>query len=273
MSINIEDYILLAITNGEAEEEKEFLKTEGFLPSEWSILKLDKDGCRIGNNNMIPSFLFVNQASWGWLGEGVIEDLNSWQKKVVIYTHIGNKGIPESRLKEIVQRICFLFHHGDLDGMRLMNFLRLITEQRELFVEVLRGFIIESLSEKISYPLAILLPLDIDMQTLRILAEKKKQGEKVKDPKDYLKEMYEDNVNYGKKLLDLRENAKELISRSQGILDKLCGVTNGKVWLFFEMLDERELNPEKLLHHDWGVSGVNSFHDWYCALAEFLRDL
>lgn len=271
VSINIEDYILLAITSGEAKEEEGYLKTKGILPWDWSVLKVDKNGRTINVDNIIPSFLFVNQLSWEWIGEGLIKDLNFWQKQAVIYTHIGNNGIPKSQLKEVGRKRCFPFHHGDPDGMPLKNFLQLIREYPERFQEALRSLIIESVSGNNSHPLAILLPLDIDMQALQILTERSKNGETVKDPQDYLEEMYGDNMNYSEKLLDLQERLKEFLTAPRGMPDNLYGLINENVLAFFRMLDQRESNVEKILHHNWGISDVISFHDWYCTVAECLR--
>lgn len=130
------------------------------------------------------------------------------------------------------------------------------------------------------------LPLDIDMQALA--------HENVKNKDDYLKEMYFDNVDYLQKLIDfqfivigndkgkisasvkrLMENCPPLANRYDGkdkhFLLELTGITNEEVAKFFEMLSARVNDAEKIINHNWGISNITSFHDWYCELVNLLR--
>ncbi len=137
------------------------------------------------------------------------------------------------------------------------------------FLELSKKKSIERLKSQL---LHLFLPLDIDMQALEILNKKKKNGEKAKRSEEYLAEMYEDKIKYSQKLLDLQEKAKELPQEiDKDHFNKLCGITNENVYKFFEMLDRKETDHNKLLKHKWGINGVTSFHDWFCKLAECLR--
>ena len=122
---------------------------------------------------------------------------------------------------------------------------------------------------------SLFLPLDIDMQALEILAKKKENGKKVKDPKEYLKEMYADNIDYVQKLNKLRAKVNT-IGEIEGIdkerFEKLAGISNENVDQFFEKLGGKKNDPDEFLGHFWGINGVNSFHDWYCALSTCLRE-
>lgn len=136
----------------------------------------------------------------------------------------------------------------------------------------------------IPYLLHLFLPLDVDMQALEMIKENKRQ--------EYLEEMYADNISYLQKLHDLQylvngkdngasKEAKSLLqgqppfAEKEGMnrdkLSQLSGITNSYVYQFFEILDRKESNPNKLLNFNWGIDKVNSLHDWYCALAECLR--
>jgi len=112
------------------------------------------------------------------------------------------------------------------------------------------------------------------MQALGILDEKKKKGEKVKNPKEYLEEMYADNINYLQKFNELQAKVKKL-SEIEGIdketLAKLAVIRNENVYQFFKKLEGKKNDPDEFLDHSWGIDGVNSFHDWYCALSSCLR--
>ena len=119
-----------------------------------------------------------------------------------------------------------------------------------------------------------LVALDIDMQALEILAKKKENGVKVNDPKEYLEEMYADNIDYVQKLKELQAKVNT-IGKIEEInkegLEKLAGISNENVDQFFEKLGGKENDPDEFLDHSWGIDGVNSFHDWYCALSSCLR--
>ena len=119
-----------------------------------------------------------------------------------------------------------------------------------------------------------LVALDIDMQALEILAKKKENGEKVKEPKEYLEEMYADNIDYVQKLKELQAKVNtigEIEEINKEGLEKLAGISNENVDQFFEKLGGKENDPDEFLDHSWGIDGVNSFHDWYCALSSCLR--
>jgi len=122
--------------------------------------------------------------------------------------------------------------------------------------------------------LYLFLPLDIDIQALELLDNEKKKREKVKDPQEYLKEMYVDNINYLQKFNELQAKVKKL-SEIEGIdkerLKKLAGIGNENVSRFFEKLRDKKDDTDEFLGHSWGIDGVSSFHDWYCALDLCLR--
>lgn len=145
-------------------------------------------------------------------------------------------------------------------------------------------------TELIDYIVRIFLPLDIDIQTLEILCKEKGDTEK------FLKEVYSDEIDYSRHLADLRfissgeeayaldasEKAKELLNNSiplaerNGIdksrLYQLCGIPNNQVTLFFLKLKKKTTDAKTLIGHNWKIQGVKSFHDWYCDLANILRE-
>ncbi|MEK6689969.1 MAG: hypothetical protein AABY78_01540 [Nitrospirota bacterium] len=121
----------------------------------------------------------------------------------------------------------------------------------------------EKLSEITTYLLHLFLPLDIDMQALELLEENKKG--------DYLNQMYNDNTDYYDKFGILQSKIKEL-SEIEGIdKNRLSGIIND-AQVFFQNLIKRENDPKRLLKDSWKDKEINSFHDWYCALAECLRE-
>lgn len=168
------------------------------------------------------------------------------------------------------------FHHCDqvcknlkelfnnlTNGNSFDNFWNFIKSQTDDVANLLRFEI-----------LCPLVALDIDMQALEILAKKKENGVKIKVPKKYLEEMYADNIDYVKKLKELQEKVNT-IGEIEGInkerLKKLVGISNQKVSQFFKKLNDNKDDPVKFFDHSWGIDGVNSFHDWYCALSSCLR--
>jgi len=105
--------------------------------------------------------------------------------------------------------------------------------------------------------LSPLVALDIDMQALEILAKKKENGVMVKVPKEYLEEMYADNIDYVQKLKELQAKVNtisEIEDINKERLKKLAGISNENVDQFFEKL-----------------GGKKNDHDWYCALDSCLR--
>jgi predicted nuclease with TOPRIM domain len=112
------------------------------------------------------------------------------------------------------------------------------------------------------------------MQALEILAKKKENRKKVKDPKEYLEEMYADNIDYIQKLKELQAKVNtigEIEEINKERLKKLAGISNEKVSQFFKKLGGKKNDSDEFLDHFWGIDGVNSFHDWYCVLSSCLR--
>lgn len=135
-----------------------------------------------------------------------------------------------------------------------------------------------------AYFLHLFLPLDIDMQALEILwndGEKRKANKHI----EYLKEMlenaigdhYKSKFDKTKKLIDEITDGK-LKTR---LLKVIGGKENNQVlYGFLECVDNLKEKEEysKLvdkdvqeLHEYFKTKGHDSFHDWYCALAECLR--
>ncbi len=287
MSINIENYIIVAVTNVREKEEKEYLKMWEIPPLEWSYLGVDRNGYKL-DKDINPSFLFINQAEWKNLGEGVISALNSWEKKVVIYTHIGNNGISCRRLKEGIDRsICFRFHHNDPISMRLKNFLQIIRKYPKRFREAFETLIAESLSGYNLHLLSIFLPLNIDMQALSIIhkevEEKKSKSEDISDYLINTKEpegMLQNQIKYENKLTealqiltaiegikhikhiqDLLEEKRDFLK----ILDETKKCVNGEI----SVTDAKAVIKGHLDPKFW--NNVTTFHKWYSALASCLR--
>lgn len=110
--------------------------------------------------------------------------------------------------------------------------------------------------------LHLFLPLDIDMQALELLKDEER--------KKYLDEMYKDNIDYANKFEVLQSKIKELAEVKEIDSDRLNSLVK-EAEPFFQNLNRKETNPEKLLNDSWEGKDIKSFHDWYCALAECLR--
>lgn len=147
-----------------------------------------------------------------------------------------------------------------------------------------------------SYLLHLFLPLDIDMQALEILSNKKDNGETI----DYLTNaddgmLRDKTVNYKEKLEKARKEIAEVPEfKDNPVLKKLLGMDTekSKISEFLFLLDEKKqkvINGGTIEDSDiidiiahfskdggWKVEGakpeiITSFHNWYCALAECLR--
>lgn len=152
--------------------------------------------------------------------------------------------------------------------------------------------------------LSFFLPLDIDMQALQILFNDEELSKEVKFQKikDYLinaddSMLRDKTVDYVGKLRKAQEETNKIQKLVDNkILKELLGIgtNNSKISDFFLLLDEKkqkiingrtiedsEMND--IITHfpkdsGWKVKGakpeiiINSFHDWYCALADCLRD-
>lgn len=160
-----------------------------------------------------------------------------------------------------IAQFCEIWRTASDDEGRLLNQLIKYSKRTE----------IESLVIEIPY---LFLSLDIDIQALEVLDNRKKKREQVKNPQEYLKEMYADNIDYLQKFEHLRAKVNEL-GEIEGInkerLKELAGYNNKGVSQFFEKLKDKKDDPDEFLGHTWGIEGVESFHDWYCALASCLR--
>lgn len=135
--------------------------------------------------------------------------------------------------------------------------------------------------------LRLFLPLDIDMQTLAIIQKEVKENEREEDDiLDYLidsKEpegMLRGSVNYEQKL----DDALQRVIRNRRHQNISSFLENSRD--FMGMLDEMKEKVKSVNSEDdakgaiknylnskgakfW--DNVNSFHNWYCALAECLR--
>lgn len=118
----------------------------------------------------------------------------------------------------------------------------------------------EALTEEmVKSIIAMLLPLDIDMQTLALLHESGK------DTESFLKEMYNGGVDYSQKY----ERLNKIVIKAEDVsLDNFC--RRAEVRLFFSKLS-KHADAKSLLHHNWQLKGIKSFHDWYCGLVNILR--
>lgn len=209
----------------------------------------------IGRGNLTSTTKYVKEISSSSCND---------QSKIIICTHEGFINTSEFSQKLI------MFSHSDEIGEELLRFAK----KKISFDNIWNYLEKKSHDSSISQILHLFLPLDIDMQALEILTNKKENGEKVKEPNEYLKEMYADNINYLQKFNELQAKVKEL-SEIEGIdkerLEKLAGISNQKVSQFFKELDDKKNDPDKFLGHSWGIDGVKSFPNWYRALATCLR--
>lgn len=117
-----------------------------------------------------------------------------------------------------------------------------------------------------AYLLHLFLPLDIDMQALG----KIEKSERYK----YLQRMRVDNIDYLHRFRNLKTRVEGL--GENGAIDKarlheIVGITNDNVSQFFEKLQNKVMIPDDLLAHVWGIEGIQTFPDWYCALVACLK--
>lgn len=140
--------------------------------------------------------------------------------------------------------------------------------------------------------LSFFLPLDIDMQALELLCndeEKRKRNDHIKYLKDMLKDA-EDGF-YKKKWDNCKSEAVKLLEQipkgdNKNKLVALLGITDGEnscIYGFLNMLDEnkgKDIKEDKVTSvisyfenqcHVKYWNDINSFHNWYCSLAECLR--
>lgn len=145
-----------------------------------------------------------------------------------------------------------------------------------------------------NYILHLFLPLDLDMQALEMIKDDKEKVKKYLwgDSGNKIEGMFQnrkDNEHYRKKLSDLWSKVDEL-TKSGSInnindLRKLVGLDNGKteesqIYKFLESLDtckedDKNVTVAPLCNpfKEWKINDkeINSFHDWYCALAGCLK--
>jgi hypothetical protein len=139
--------------------------------------------------------------------------------------------------------------------------------------------------------LHLFLPLDIDMQALGLLWEDWQKPEKDrrynKDPVDYLKAILKDahENHYKNKFKEAKDFINSITyAKLQTLLKdkKYIGNDDGSSILygFLECLDnlKEKVESSDLFKDDvqemlryFKNNGYDSFHDWYCALAEYLR--
>ena len=131
------------------------------------------------------------------------------------------------------------------------------TEHEQVILEILESF----------------LALDVDMQALSMLAEKKNKEKQVKELKTYLQKMLTDNTNYSNKYTNLKNNLDN-ICRYQSIdrqsLLMLCNKVEHFLTILQVQASATKPSYEKLRTYDWGIKGISSFHDWYCKLSDCL---
>jgi len=181
------------------------------------------------------------------------------------------------------------------------NFIKIIRDQLnekfdKLFNELWNIFSTCSMESTINHLLHLFLPLDIDMQALEILSNKK-ENEKIIN---YLTNaddgmLRDKTVNYKEKLKKAQKEIEGVPKfKDNPVLKKLLGMNTekSKISEFLGLLDKKkqkainggdiedsEIN-EIITHFSkdggWKVKGadpevITSFHNWYCALAECLK--
>lgn len=137
-----------------------------------------------------------------------------------------------------------------------------------------------------AYFLRLFLPLDIDMQALA--------DDRVTDKKKYLQEMFADATEvdfYKNKLSNCHSEASKFIEQmpdenNKTKLKTLLGIDNKETSCIYNFLNLLDITKGKTLEkkdidavlkyfeqccNDGYYKDINSFHDWYCALAECLR--
>ena len=113
----------------------------------------------------------------------------------------------------------------------------------------------------------MLLPLDVDMQTLEILRQ---NGG---DMEEFLREMYSDRIDYPRKFQVFTEKVNKLLlipdSDINSILLNEIALAPSVESFFLKLSQQAE--AKDLFQYDWDIEYINSFHDWYCALSNTLN--
>lgn len=138
--------------------------------------------------------------------------------------------------------------------------------------------------------LALFLPIDIDMQALKVINEDKRNEYLTNESNGMLRD---ENVIYEKLLKKTLDILDGIHINNKNTVEKLLGIGNrSKIKEFFILLDTRKQTVKNfgsltgneidgIINHfstdgGWEVEGakpeiIKSFHDWYCALAECLN--
>lgn len=198
---------------------------------------------------------------------------------ILIYHAGGSAGISEEKasdnidklLKNGVDKYCFIYlsdgpGYRDEGSEKDLKIISSVTDfandikalknsmNNITYFELLKIYCKNKVEKKPFYSLQYLfLPLDIDMQALKILLN----GDKKKESVKYLKEML-DNVEDSFFMNKFKE-AKKLIKRMP---------EENHIYNFMSSLDKKktEVVIEKELEEEFW-KGITSFHDWYLKLA------
>lgn len=156
------------------------------------------------------------------------------------------------------------YRHNGSEGKKLLEF----AQKKMSFENIWEYLKKERYNCIVADFLHSLLPLDIDLQALAKLPEKKKPEEPTKARQEYLSEMYRDDINYIEKFNKFRTIKQSIvISINNERVEELSGES---VRQFFEKLTHKKPCDE-LFSHGWNIDGITSFHSWYCATASCLR--
>lgn len=138
-----------------------------------------------------------------------------------------------------------------------------------LFNELWDIFFTSSKESTINHLLHLFLPLDIDMQALKILLEEKNDSRKAVD---YFKKMLLESKDYHKKILNDAEGLLNQISDEKKKTEVKASFD--KIRDFLGTLAELQPNKIPDFNNDKNKelkNDIAKFHNWYCALAECLR--
>ncbi|MFA4930543.1 MAG: response regulator [Patescibacteria group bacterium] len=112
--------------------------------------------------------------------------------------------------------------------------------------------------------------IDIDLQAMSEL-HKKGRGDKLHE---FMCSLYQEDKDYHGRLASMRK----ILSQYKG-LEKVmhngvslhCLYSSGVLDRFFNLLTNKEYDPEVIMGFKWGMSGINCFNDWYMYFDACLR--
>lgn len=199
--------------------------------------------------------------------ESIVNGLSSFE--IFICAHAGYINVDNFSEKVID------FGHTDDTGKELLKFA-----EGKVKFEQLIEYLEKKSHKNLTSLLHIFLSIDIDMQALEILLEgteeqiKKTERERNEEAAKYLKVMLDESKKYHKRILI---DAQELLNQIPEDKREKVQVQFNAITSFLNTLgNQQDQIPEKEFFNDDQnktlKENIKSFHIWYCALDECLRE-